>query len=154
MTEHAATSGIVHAEIVEHYRQWHKAFNEQDAATFVQFYSEDARLMPPGAEAIIGRNDLEQHLKEEFGAGIVSSKTRTVDLLDLGDVVIEAGEYETTVQPPSGEAFVDRGKYLEVFVRDPDGLLRVKFDIANSSTPRGTRDRLAARSAAAESDTH
>jgi ketosteroid isomerase-like protein len=62
-------------------------------------------------------------------------KATTDDLILNGDIAVESGSYEMTLQPKGGKQFVDKGKYLTVWKRQTDGSWKIVRDINNTNLP-------------------
>lgn len=109
---------------------WLKAFNSGDAAGVAAMYAENARLLPPNADILNGRATIEPFIKDFVATGA----QLTFDLLDVheaGDLCVSVGTYRMTI-PGAPE---DRGKFIEVWKRQPDDAWRIIDDIFNSSLP-------------------
>jgi ketosteroid isomerase-like protein len=70
-----------------------EAFNRGDPAAAARgVYTRDARILPPGAEMIQGRESIEQFWKAAAEQlGIRSVKLETVELQPMGDGALEIG---------------------------------------------------------------
>jgi uncharacterized protein (TIGR02246 family) len=110
-----------------------EAFRGHDAAAVAAMYSSEARLLPPGAEIMLGMSRIEAFWKQAFAAGMTDAKLETMDV-DLigGYTAIETGRYTMH----AGKSVADRGKYMVVW-RNEDGQWKLHRDIWNSSVPAG-----------------
>ena len=109
---------------------WLSAFNGGDAAGVANIYATDARLLPPGAPAIVGRDAIEGFVKEFVATGA----KLTFNLLTVhesGDLCAAVGEFDMKI-PGAPD---DQGKYIEVWRRQGDGSWLIVDDIFNSSLP-------------------
>jgi len=110
--------------------QWQAAMDAGDADALVALYAEEARLMPPNAEATIGRDAI----NAAFG-GMIESGARVgltvVESRSSGDMAYNVGTYEMT----AGGEVADKGKYIEVWQRSADGTWLMTNDIWNSDLP-------------------
>jgi uncharacterized protein (TIGR02246 family) len=117
-------------EIEARERDWLSSFNGGDAAGVAKIYTTDARLLPPGAPAIPGRDGIESFVKDFISTGAkLSFNLLTVH--ESGDLCAAVGEYD--MQIPGAPD--DRGKYIEVWRRQGDGTWLIVDDIFNSSQP-------------------
>ena len=108
--------------------EWLAAFNGADAAGVARIYSEDARLLPPGAPVIAGRDAVEGFVKEFVSTGAqLAFQLLTVHESD--DLCAAVGEYDMTI-PGAPD---DHGKFIEVWQRQADGTWLIVDDIFNSS---------------------
>ena len=106
------------------------AFNGGDAAGVAKIYTNDARLLPPGAPTIPGREAIEGFIKEFVSTGAkLSFNLLTVH--ESGDLSVAVGEFD--MQIPGAPD--DHGKYVEVWRRQTDGTWLIVDDIFNSSVP-------------------
>lgn len=110
---------------------WMEAFNDHDAITIAGLSSEDGALLPPHGRAIIGRAAIYDYWKT-----LLADSTTTVELVNVetvveGDMGYKAGRFEL-VDAESG-APVDRGKYMQIWKRTPQGYWELHRDMWNSS---------------------
>jgi len=66
---------------------------------------------------------------------MVEGATHTEDVMVGGGVAVETGTFEWMLQPKSGAAVKDKGKYLTVWKRQPDGTWKIVRDINNTDLP-------------------
>lgn len=115
-------------------KTWLTAFNSGDAAGVANLYSIDARLMPPNADIVEGRDAIEGFVKEFVATGA----QLTFSLLEVhesADMCAAVGTFELTIPVPGGEPMKDLGKYIEVWTREPDGSWVIADDVFNSNLP-------------------
>ena len=92
-----------------------------------EVYTRDCRIMPPGAETVVGREAAEQFWPAAVAQlGATGIRLETVDLQALGDGVYEIGR--ATISMPGGQQAV--AKYVVVW-RQEDGQWRWHVDIWN-----------------------
>jgi len=97
------------------------------------YYTQDAVVNPPNAPAIKGHDAIISFLKS-FPA-ITDFKVDLVDVNGAGDIAYVYGTYSMVVTAPGGKPESDKGKYLEVWKRQPDGSWKVAIDTFNSDLP-------------------
>jgi uncharacterized protein (TIGR02246 family) len=109
-------------------RKFEVAFARGDAAGAArEVYTRDCRIMPPGAETVVGREAAEQFWPAAAAQlGATAVKLETVDLQALGDGVYEIGR--ATISMTGGQQGV--AKYVVVW-RQEDGQWRWHVDIWN-----------------------
>jgi ketosteroid isomerase-like protein len=111
-----------------------EAVQAGDAATVAAFYTEDATLLPPGAEMVRGLPAVQESWAETFSEGGFMMNLNTVSVDGAGEFAYEIGTWSM----PTGEGeggVVEQGKYLVVWKRGADGTWKLHADIWNASTP-------------------
>lgn len=124
--------GGVSPDIRAHIDRLNRTFEEAlargDAAGAArQVYTHDCRIMPPGAETVVGREAAEQFWPAAVAQlGATAVKLETIDLQALGDGVYEIGR--ATISMAGGQQGV--AKYVVVW-RQEEGEWRWHVDIWN-----------------------
>jgi ketosteroid isomerase-like protein len=113
-----------------------KAVANRDLDDLLALFDSEARLLPPNAPMAEGTAAIRQVYRGVMDTGAPSLDLKIVDVHESGDLVIAVGRYVHTIRPPGGESTEDRGKYVDVFRRQPDGSLKFIADIFNSDLPR------------------
>jgi uncharacterized protein (TIGR02246 family) len=125
-----STTVGVHGVLESFYARWNAAFDEKDAATFVDLYAADARLMPPGSPALVGRDAISAYIEATFfAAGVVGSEMQSATVEDTEDFLIDIGTYVITF----GGGAQTAGNYVTMFRRCEDGRLQACYDIFSPS---------------------
>ena len=109
------------------------AVRSGDAAAIATFYTEDARLLPPNSEIIMGREGIEVFWGGGLQMGIKDAILTTVEVLDMGGMICEIGKYDITIQPEGQEAIKDNGKFVVIWKKAADGTWKLHVDIWNTS---------------------
>lgn len=112
------------------------ALNAGDAAGWTAQFAEDGVQMPPNAPANLGKEMIGMwsggmltHFKVGFGLDVDEVRV-------LGDWAFERGDYSIHLDPAAGgPGMNDRGKYITIYSRGPEGEWRMARDIWNSSNP-------------------
>jgi len=112
-----------------------EAVRSGDAAALAILYTEDAKLLPPNSEMIVGREGIEVFWGGGLQMGIKDAILTTVEVLEMGSMVCEIGKYDLTIQPEGQEAINDNGKYVVIWEKDADGTWKLHVDIWNTSLP-------------------
>jgi uncharacterized protein (TIGR02246 family) len=103
------------------------ASNEGDAEGLAALYADDAVLLPPDHEPILGREAIGDFWKQGTDTGLeVSTLRLEVD----GDLAYLVGRYRL---PPTVEEEADSGQYVLCLKRQTDGTWKVNADIWNGS---------------------
>jgi uncharacterized protein (TIGR02246 family) len=110
------------------------AFKSGDAAGVAAAYLLDARLLPPGGQALSGRDTIRQ-----FWQGVMDQGVREIDLPTEhaeaeGDLAYEIGSATLLIRPEDGPETTDRVKYVVAWKREGSGPWREAVDIWNSDT--------------------
>jgi uncharacterized protein (TIGR02246 family) len=126
-------AGTVRQEIERIGNEFGDAFGRGDPAAIAAHYAEDGMIMPPGGQAVKGRQGIEQFWRgvREMGVQEVSLTTEEVDARD--DLAYEVGSAVLKIQPPEGAAITDTVKYVVVWKRDAGGAWQLYRDIWNSN---------------------
>ena len=94
---------------------WTAAFNKGDAAAVAAMYTEDAYVLPPGAELIKGRTAIEGFWRQA-AQQIGDAKLTTVDVLPLGPgAAREIGKVTLKTKSQPSQEIV--GKYAVVWLK-------------------------------------
>jgi ketosteroid isomerase-like protein len=109
-----------------------KAAANKDTAGIAAFYEEGARLLPPGAPIVEGR----ENILARFNAFIPNAKSMSmvfdlVDVIEAGDVVIDISRMTVSVERPSGESASHVSKHVVVWRQQPDGDLKIVVEAIN-----------------------
>jgi uncharacterized protein (TIGR02246 family) len=107
-----------------------QALEKGDAELVASIYAPDARILPPGTEALTGPA-IRTYWQGAIDTGMTGSTVETVSFEEHGDVAVEEGLYEAFV----GDEVVESGKYLTVHRRQHDGSWKLGLDIWNSNRP-------------------
>jgi uncharacterized protein (TIGR02246 family) len=123
---------MVEQDIRNATKMFAEAYNRGDMAAAVEFYTNDAKFLPPNMQIVNGK----QAIKEFFEAGKAMGLRRldfeTIEVGYDGNLAYERGAINITIEPEGGQAMVDKGKYLVLMKRQADGSWKVAVDIWNS----------------------
>ena len=109
-------------EITANNSRFDAAIADGDPAGVAALYTEDARLLAPGATAMRGRQEIENFWKGAIeGLGIRASTLETVEVEERDDLAYEVGSFSLQLQPEGQAASTAMGKYLVIHRRQPDG---------------------------------
>ncbi len=109
------------------------AFAQQDSATIADLYTEEADLLPPGADKLTGREAIANFWQGAMQMGVAKATLTTDEAEDLGDTTIETGNF--SLYSATGDS-LDQGKYLVIWKQRNDQWFLHK-DIWNSSQSAG-----------------
>jgi uncharacterized protein (TIGR02246 family) len=112
------------------------AMKRGDTITIADNYAEDAVVMPQGAESWRGREAIRKGFTGMLTQATVKEfNGKTEDLVIGGDLAVETGTYDEVYVPKGGKETRDKGKYINVWKRQPDGSWKIVRDIFNSDIP-------------------
>lgn len=117
--------------------EWMNAANAKDVDRIVGLYTGDASLFPPNAPLVAGKEAFGTVWSEMVEAPGFSTSLRTtkVEISRSGELAYAAGTYEDTRNDPEGNPVPDRGKWVVVLKKQPDGTWKIVADIWNSDEP-------------------
>ena len=133
-SENASNTQPVERILRELDAQWSKAAAAKDLERTVAYYSEDAVVLPPNATSAATKETIRNVWKDVLAAPglVITWKPIKVKLGSSGEMAWVSGTYELTVNDPSGKPANDRGKYLEVWEKQPGGNWKCAADMWNS----------------------
>lgn len=126
---------VARREIHDAHQSYLAALKSGDAGAIASHFTEDAILLPQGADMQQGRSVIQQ-----WFAGLLSKATfqkftvTTVDVILVGDTAVETGIFRMSL--PAEESS-GTGKYLMVWKRGGDGKWKILRDMFNMN-PRPT----------------
>jgi ketosteroid isomerase-like protein len=135
--EAKARSSPARAEVDRATTAFHQALRTNDTDAFMSYVADDVVLMPPGEAAVRGKAALRAWYASFLSQYRTSSLTLTDREVFVGEgFAVEVGTFEWGLTPAAGGAPVlDRGNYMQVWKRQPDGNWRFEREIWNSSAP-------------------
>ena len=98
-------------------------------------YTKDVISMPSYEPMIKGIDALKESSKKmmESGMKITAFKSTVTDVMKYGDLVVDIGNYEITMDIPGmPEPINDHGKYLTLWEMQEDGSMKVKVETWNT----------------------
>ena len=110
-------AGNPQAHIEEVASNFKAAFNAGDAAKIAGFYSEDAALLPPGADRVDGRPAIQTFWQGAIDAGMTMVDLSTIEVHARNDMAAEVGAFILRVPGDSGTTDVE-GQYIVIWKRD------------------------------------
>jgi len=117
--------------------QWLNAAQAKDVDTVLSFFADDASRFPPNASIITGKEAIRARVSEAYSGPrvAISWQTTKVEVAGSGDLAYSHGTYEETVNDPEGNPVTERGKWVTILKKQPDGSWKVVIDIWNSDGP-------------------
>lgn len=109
------------------------AFDAGDGKALAELYTEDAVLLPPGAERVEGRAKIAEFWQGAMDAGLKDPSLEAVEVVEFDDHAYEVGALSITAPGDDGEPASVSGKYMVIWQRGDDGAWRLHRDIWNMS---------------------
>lgn len=113
---------------------WVQAFRDNDDATLVALYSDDAAIMPPNEPPVDGRAAIRAY--HEADLLTVTEYSESIIEIDGRDgLAYIRGTSSMVGISEDGEPVTESGKFLVIFRKQPDGSWLVTHEIWNSDLP-------------------
>jgi uncharacterized protein (TIGR02246 family) len=108
-----------------------------DAAGVASIYLPDARVLPPNAPAVQGRDAIQKLWGGLLDAYQVKFDVSADEVEGRGDLAYARGHYtlDGTPKAKGVPPLHDQGKFLEILRRQPDGTWRYAVDMYSSDLP-------------------
>lgn len=113
---------------------WSKAAQAKDLDKAMSVYSDDAIVLSPKAPMIRDKDKIRANWQEMLaqpGPGLSFTATG-VEVARSGDLAWEYGTYELATTDKKGKTTTEKGKYVTVWKKQPDGSWKVAADIDNT----------------------
>ena len=99
-------------------------------------YADDAIFMWDNERMWRGKVEARREAPKALGdLSFKDLKERVEDVIVCGDLAVEVGTFEHTLQRKSGEAITNRGKNLKAWRRQADGSWRIVRNLGNDDAP-------------------
>jgi ketosteroid isomerase-like protein len=111
-----------------------EVFGKQNFAALDDIYTRGARILPPGAPMISGRDAIKKFWSDMIQlANAKSAVLASVDVMLAGEGVVEIGKASLTIEPPGQPAAQMEVKYV-VYWREEDSRWKWHVDIWNQNS--------------------
>lgn len=127
------------AEIGETRAALIRSLQRGDAAMAACVYADDARLLPPTADPVRGRPEIEAYWRAGIALGLSGVDFDRQVLACVAGMVVEIGRYVVTIIDDRAGQLVDRGTYLVLHRQVADGSWRRSVDVFDSDEPSAAR---------------
>jgi len=117
--------------------EWPRAVADKDVARYIFPYSDDALVLNPNQPIITGKEALGVYATKILATPGLSLTMQTVrvEVARSGDLAYSHGTYATSMDSAKGKPVTDKGKYVVVYRKEPDGKWKAVADIYNSDLP-------------------
>ncbi len=121
-------------QLLEADREFDRAVAERGLEAWVDHFAEDGRMLPVGADPVIGREAIRKQMAPAFATAGFSIRWRPVfaDIARSGDLGYTYGTSEVRSAGKDGTPVTQYGKYLTVWKKQANRSWRVAADIGNS----------------------
>ena len=133
-----AALGDPHGKLIEELRQVGDGITEAMRAknidAMLRFYADDVISLPDKSKRIDGIEALGRwhEVMASSGMQVLEFDSEPTNAWTAGDQVIEVGTYTIKMSIPGAGNVEDVGKYMNVYVRDAQGKLKIKAETWNS----------------------
>lgn len=121
------------AEIEERNRVFTQAHVIGDSAAMIDIFTDDARVLPPNAEPVIGRVAIAALNARYLTYGITEFREETTLFYGNAELLIDEGTY---VMVYDGGKTTERGKYVNIWRREA-GAWKLFSNVWSSNAPVG-----------------
>ncbi len=111
-------------------RAWVAAFKAQDWDALVDYYSEDAVVLPPDDVVQSGREEIRAYFNDD--AQTSDEVFQTVSMGGDSNIVYAQGQFSFNLASEGGEPVAVTGKYIEIWQKQEDGNWLITHDIWNA----------------------
>jgi ketosteroid isomerase-like protein len=99
-------------------------------------YADDTIFMWDNQRMWRGKAEARREAPKALGdLSFKDAKETVEDVIVCGDLAVEVGTFEHTLQRKSGEVITNRGKNLKAWRRQPDGSWRIVRNLGNDDAP-------------------
>ena len=116
--------------------QFTRAHVTGDRATIDGMFTDDAKVLPPNADPVIGRAAIDQLTAQYLEYGITEFREETTDFYGNGQILIDQGNY---VMAYGVDGTVEKGKYLNVW-KYVQGDWKIYSNIWSANAPESSAD--------------
>jgi uncharacterized protein (TIGR02246 family) len=121
------------AALVRLDKAWAQAAAAKDLEKVLSFWSDDARVVPPGQPAVIGKEALREYVSGAFAVPGFAIQWETSDFVvsASGDMAYGLGTNVVTFNGADGKTITERGRAVTVWRKDPGGAWKCVIDTWN-----------------------
>jgi uncharacterized protein (TIGR02246 family) len=110
-----------------------EAFKAGDAAAISSLYTETAKMLPPDATEVVGREAIQMLWQGAIDDGVKELTLKAIDVEACGDLAYEVGSFSIQVPAESNAMTTAGGNYLVIWKRGADGRWRLHVDTWNDA---------------------
>jgi uncharacterized protein (TIGR02246 family) len=109
------------------------AFKAGDAATIASHYSDTAKMLPPDATEIAGREAIQELWQGWLDDGLKDLILKASEVEASGDLAYEIGSFSRQAPAENNTTMTAAGNYVVVWKRGADGNWRLHVDTWNDA---------------------
>ena len=113
------------------YDTWNAAFNSGDASGIAKTYAEDAVLLPPTHDVIVGPQNIEAFFSGVLKSGVTNHRFELIKVLEDGDEIVAAAKWMAKAKNSAGADTDASGIATHVFQKEDDGSLKLLLHTFN-----------------------
>jgi uncharacterized protein (TIGR02246 family) len=115
-------------------KEWAQAAAARDLEKTLSFWADDARVVPPGQPAVVGKEAIRRYVTEAFALPGFSIQWEASDIVvsASGDMAYGVSTNTVTVNGPGGTPMTERGRGITVWRKSPGGAWKCVIDIWNA----------------------
>ncbi len=113
------------------------ALNARDVDRWLTFFASDAKMMPPGAPPVAGKEAIRKLIAELMTIPnfAVAHHLESVVVSRSGDLAYVSYSFELTVKDAKGQPVTERGKDISVYKKESDGSWKLAVDMWSENQP-------------------
>lgn len=119
---------------------WDRVSEAKSAEGWLNYYTDDAIVMPPGEKICKDKASREASIKNLFATPGISLRFQSTkaEVSKSGDLGYSAGVYQMSIKDAKGKDYHETGKYNEVWKKQADRNWKCIIDIWNAD-PQPTK---------------
>ncbi len=114
------TPGAIES-IAAHRQTFADAMRRGDSEAAASVYAANAHLLAPSAGPMVGRDEICSFWQAGIDAGVAEVSLASAGVEQSDGLAYETGAYTFRVEPAEAGRVVERGHYVQVYQRQPDG---------------------------------
>ena len=125
------------ADIIKADSAWSAVSEKKSAEGWLNYYSADAIMMPPGEKTCPDATSREASIKNMFATPglLLTFHSTKAEVSKSGDLGYADGVYDMKSKDAKGNDYHETGKYTEIWKKQADGSWKCVSDIWNADTP-------------------
>ena len=129
----------IKAAVADGYKQWVAAANKKDAAALAALYDQDAVLMPPREEPVLGKAAIAEwytHYVANPNATPFTEQFNSNSFHVVGDIAIDTSDFDGDATMSDGKTMHFHGKNIVLWKKQKDGSWKIFRDMWDAIPPK------------------